>query len=134
MVATRLGFPPVHVPPEVVSLVVLPPLLYAAGEELPWRDLRAVWRPVTVLAVGLLLACRQASEGAQSAHTGLTGSACSRRAVVDQLGAELIAAGTGKPFAPAGRTFREWVVVGDRDPARWADLIDEARAFASGQP
>jgi monovalent cation/hydrogen antiporter len=50
------GFPPVHVPPDVVSLVVLPPLLYAASEELPWRDLRAVWRPVTVLAVGLVLA------------------------------------------------------------------------------
>ena len=50
------GFPPVHVAPEVVSLVVLPPLLYAASEELPWRDLRAVWRPVTVLAVGLVLA------------------------------------------------------------------------------
>jgi monovalent cation/hydrogen antiporter len=49
-------FPPVHVPPDVVSLVVLPPLLYAASEELPWRDLRAVWRPVTVLAVGLVLA------------------------------------------------------------------------------
>jgi monovalent cation/hydrogen antiporter len=29
--------------PEVVSLVVLPPLLFAAGEDLPWRDLRAVW-------------------------------------------------------------------------------------------
>ncbi len=28
-------FPPVHVPPDVVSLVVLPPLLYAASEELP---------------------------------------------------------------------------------------------------
>jgi hypothetical protein len=39
---------------------------------------------------------------------------------------ELIAAGTGKPFAPAGRTFREWVVVGDRDPARWADLIEDS--------
>ena len=50
------GFPPVHVPPDVVGLVVLPPLLYAASEELPWRDLRAVWRPVTVLAVGLVLA------------------------------------------------------------------------------
>jgi CPA1 family monovalent cation:H+ antiporter len=50
------GFPPVHVPPDAVSLVVLPPLLYAASEELPWRDLRAVWRPVTVLAVGLVLA------------------------------------------------------------------------------
>ena len=49
-------FPPVHVPPDAVSLVVLPPLLYAASEELPWRDLRAVWRPVAVLAVGLVLA------------------------------------------------------------------------------
>ena len=35
---------------------MLPPLLYAASEELPWRDLRAVWRPVVVLAVGLVLA------------------------------------------------------------------------------
>ena len=43
-------------PPEVVSLVVLPPLLYAASEELPWRDVRAVWRPVIILAVGLVLA------------------------------------------------------------------------------
>ncbi|HEX3649997.1 MAG TPA: Na+/H+ antiporter [Pseudonocardiaceae bacterium] len=50
------GVPEVRVTPDIVSLVVLPPLLYAAGEELPWRDLRAVWRPVTVLAVGLVLA------------------------------------------------------------------------------
>jgi NhaP-type Na+/H+ or K+/H+ antiporter len=50
------GVPPVRVTPEVVSLVVLPPLLYAASEELPWRDLLAVWRHVVVLAVGLLLA------------------------------------------------------------------------------
>jgi len=49
------GVPTVEVTPEIVSLVVLPPLLFAAGEELPWRDLRAVWRPVTVLAVGLVL-------------------------------------------------------------------------------
>jgi monovalent cation/hydrogen antiporter len=56
VVALLPRFPPVHVPPEVVSLVVLPPLLYAASEELPWRDLRAVWRPVVVLAVGLVLA------------------------------------------------------------------------------
>jgi len=56
VVALLPRFPPVHVPPEVVSLVVLPPLLYAASEELPWRDLRAMWRPVAVLAVGLVLA------------------------------------------------------------------------------
>jgi monovalent cation/hydrogen antiporter len=50
------GVPDVRVSPDVVSLVVLPPLLFAAGEELPWRDLRAVWRPVTVLSLGLVVA------------------------------------------------------------------------------
>lgn len=46
--------PDIQVTPEIVSLVVLPPLLFAAGEELPARDLRDVWRPVTILAVGLV--------------------------------------------------------------------------------
>jgi CPA1 family monovalent cation:H+ antiporter len=50
------GVPRIQVTPDLVSLVVLPPLLYAAGAELPWRDLRAVWRPVSALAVGLVLA------------------------------------------------------------------------------
>jgi hypothetical protein len=49
------GIPAIEVTPEIVSLVVLPPLLFAAGEELPWRDLRAVWKPVTALAIGLVL-------------------------------------------------------------------------------
>jgi Na+/H+ antiporter len=49
------GVPIISITPETVSLVVLPPLLFAAGEELPWRDLRAVWRPVAILAVGLVL-------------------------------------------------------------------------------
>ena len=47
---------------------------------------------------------------------------------------QLIAAGVGRPFAPAGRTFREWVLIDDRDQARWAELIDEARIFAAGNP
>jgi Na+/H+ antiporter len=50
------GVPAVRVSPDVVSFVVLPPLLWAATDDLPWRDLRAVWRPVIVLAVGLVLA------------------------------------------------------------------------------
>ena len=33
---------------------MLPPLLFAAGEELPWRELRSVWRSVTVLSIGLV--------------------------------------------------------------------------------
>ncbi|RJQ80771.1 Na+/H+ antiporter [Pseudonocardiaceae bacterium YIM PH 21723] len=50
------GVPQIQITPEMVSLIVLPPLLFAAGEELPWRDLRSVWRPVSALAVGLVLA------------------------------------------------------------------------------
>ncbi len=53
-VALIPGTAPIEVTPDVVSLVVLPPLLYAAGEEISWRELRLVWRPVTVLAIGLV--------------------------------------------------------------------------------
>ncbi|MGF1430681.1 Na+/H+ antiporter [Kitasatospora sp. LaBMicrA B282] len=48
--------PRFQVPPEVISVAVLPPLLYASAEEISWRELRAVWKPVTVLALGLVLA------------------------------------------------------------------------------
>ncbi len=65
------GVPTVQVSPDIVSLVVLPPLVYAAGEELPWRDLRAVWRPVTVLAVGLVLVSAAAVAAVAVAITGL---------------------------------------------------------------
>ena len=68
------GAPMVHVPPAVVSLVVLPPLLYAASEELPWRDLRAVWRPVAVLAVGLVLASAAAVAAVAGAVASLSAS------------------------------------------------------------
>ncbi len=56
LVALIPGVPTVRLAPDTVSLIVLPPLLYAAGQDLPWRELRPVWRPVTVLAVGLVLA------------------------------------------------------------------------------
>lgn len=65
------GVPDVRVTPDVVGLVVLPPLLYAAGEELPWRDLRAVWRPVTALSVGLVVATAAAVGAVVVALTGL---------------------------------------------------------------
>jgi len=77
------GVPAVRVAPDVVSLVVLPPLLYAASEELPWRDVRAVWRPVTVLAVGLVLA----SAAAVAAVTGAVAAVPASMAFV--LGAVL---------------------------------------------
>jgi CPA1 family monovalent cation:H+ antiporter len=48
--------PDLHVPPQVISIGVLPPLLYASAEEISLRDLRQVWRPVALLAFGLVLA------------------------------------------------------------------------------
>jgi hypothetical protein len=42
---------------------------------------------------------------------------------------ELLASGEAEPFAPAGRTFREWAAI---DPVRigdWPSLLDEALAF-----
>lgn len=65
------GVPEVRVTPEVVSFVVLPPLLWAATNDLPGRDLRAVWRPVTVLAVGLVLASAGAVAAVLTAVTAV---------------------------------------------------------------
>ena len=51
---------------------MLPPLLYAASEELSWRDLRTVWRPVVVLAVGLVLASAAAVAAVAAAVASLS--------------------------------------------------------------
>lgn len=56
VVALLPGSPAIEVTPEIIGLVVLPPLLYASAEDVSWRELRAVWKPVSVLAVGLVLA------------------------------------------------------------------------------
>lgn len=44
--------------------------------------------------------------------------------------AELIAEGTGEPFAPNGRVFREWASIPDAEPKLWEQLLAEAREFA----
>ncbi|MFK0292491.1 Na+/H+ antiporter [Streptomyces sp. NPDC090442] len=62
----------IQVAPEVISVVVLPPLLYASAEDIPWRELRLVWRPVTVLAFGLVLASAAAVGVVASAVTPLS--------------------------------------------------------------
>ena len=45
--------------------------------------------------------------------------------------AELIADGTGEPFAPSGRVFREWVTIPEPDLGMWKQLLAEARDFAA---
>lgn len=44
---------------------------------------------------------------------------------------QLIDQGVGQPFAPAGRVFREWVSVPERDRRRWRALIRESRDFVA---
>lgn len=42
---------------------------------------------------------------------------------------ELIEAGVGEPFAPAGKVFKEWVAVPEADRKRWKALLLEGVAF-----
>lgn len=45
--------------------------------------------------------------------------------------AELIHSGVGKPFAPAGRVFKEWLSVPKPDRRRWLGLLREGIAFVA---
>ena len=49
----------------------------------------------------------------------------------DQV-AGLVEAGHGAPFAPAGRVFKEWVLVPDSESRRWAKLMRDGIAFVAG--
>ena len=42
----------------------------------------------------------------------------------------LIDEGTGEPFAPNGKVFREWVAIPTPDPSDWARRLAEALVFA----
>ena len=44
---------------------------------------------------------------------------------------QLIAEGVGRPFAPAGKVFREWVSVPEADSRQWDALLREGIGFAS---
>jgi hypothetical protein len=45
--------------------------------------------------------------------------------------AELVATGAALPFAPAGRTFREWAAIPPSDSASWPGLLEEALSFVA---
>ena len=42
---------------------------------------------------------------------------------------ELVAIGQAQPFAPNGRTFREWAAFAVAEPDEWSTLLAEARSF-----
>lgn len=45
---------------------------------------------------------------------------------------ELIESGVGSAFAPNGRRFKEWTVIGGREEALWSSLTEEALTFVAG--
>jgi Na+/H+ antiporter len=49
------GLPKVELAPELVLLVILPPLIYSAGVAMSWREFRYNLRPIALLAFGCVL-------------------------------------------------------------------------------
>jgi CPA1 family monovalent cation:H+ antiporter len=49
------GMPPVELPPQLVLLLVLPPLIYSASVAMSWREFRHNLRPIILLAVGCVI-------------------------------------------------------------------------------
>lgn len=49
------GFPSIPLDPEVIFYLFLPPLLYLQAYFTSWRDFKRNIRPITLLAVGLVL-------------------------------------------------------------------------------
>jgi CPA1 family monovalent cation:H+ antiporter len=49
------GMPSVELPPEVVLLLVLPPLIYSASVAMSWREFKFNLRPIILLSVGCVI-------------------------------------------------------------------------------
>jgi Na+/H+ antiporter len=49
------GIPSLELPPELVLLVVLPPLIYSASVAMSWREFRYNLRPIILLSVGCVI-------------------------------------------------------------------------------
>ena len=49
------GMPSVELPPEVVLLLVLPPLIYSASVAMSWREFKFNLRPIILLSVGSVI-------------------------------------------------------------------------------
>ena len=49
------GMPAVELPPELVLLLVLPPLIYSASVAMSWREFKSNLRPIILLSVGCVI-------------------------------------------------------------------------------
>jgi CPA1 family monovalent cation:H+ antiporter len=65
------GLPRVELVPELVLLLVLPPLIYSTGVAMSWREFRFNLRPITLLAVGCVVFTTVAVAGVGHGLLGL---------------------------------------------------------------
>lgn len=49
------GLPPIEMAPEIVLLIILPPLIYSAGVSMSWREFHFNLRPIFLLAFGCVV-------------------------------------------------------------------------------
>src|SRR6185312_14640990 len=64
------GLPPVILAPEIVLLLILPPLIYSAGVAMSWREFRFNLRPIALLAFGCVIFTTCAVAGAMHGLLG----------------------------------------------------------------
>ena len=65
------GLPEIHLEPELVFSLFLPPLIYPAAVYTSWRDFRANVRPILLMAIVLVLITMAATAGVFHSLTGL---------------------------------------------------------------
>src|SRR5256884_2632092 len=65
------GLPEIHLEPELVFSLFLPPLIYPAAVYTSWRDFRANLRPILLMATVLVLITIAATAGVFHSLTGL---------------------------------------------------------------
>src|SRR5215216_249010 len=65
------GLPRVELVPELVLLILLPPLIYSAGVAMSWREFKFNLRPIGLLAVGCVAFTTVAVAGVAHSLLGL---------------------------------------------------------------
>src|SRR6185437_3942815 len=71
LLALLPGLPTVQLAPEIMLLLVLPPLVYSAAVAMSWREFRFNLRPISLLAIGCVLFTTLAAAAAAHGVLGL---------------------------------------------------------------
>ena len=94
------GLPPIELEPDLVFVLFLPPILFAAAYFTPIRDFRANARPILFLAIGLVLFLSGADDSALRA----AGLALVLFSLGSMVAASLVLLTTGMKYLRAALT------------------------------